>query len=159
MKRNRQHFVIITICKGIWKKIHLISFPSRAKLSRRGTSAKADRRSSSSPSMCEILLSWKRLNRFVTKQKCLPSFIGGFKVRQSTKDAGFVYESLRIETNRVIWDFCFHETNPRYESLRFGFANPDSRICNFRIRKDSDSQVSIFKDSFRAIVLRIRKDS
>jgi hypothetical protein len=22
-----------------------------------------------------------------------------------------------------------YETNPRYESLRFGFANPDSRIC------------------------------
>ncbi len=71
------------------------------------------------------------------------------------KDAGFVYESLRIETNRVIWDFCFHETNPRYESLRFGFANPDSQIWNFRIRKDSDSRISIFKDSFRAIVLRI----
>ena len=33
------------------------------------------------------------------------------------KDAGFVYESLQIETNRVIWDFCFYETNPRYESF------------------------------------------
>jgi len=34
------------------------------------------------------------------------------------KDAGFVYESLQIETNRVIWDFCFHETNPRNESFK-----------------------------------------
>ena len=77
---------------------------------------------------------------------------------QISKDAGFVYESLGIEMNRVIWDFCFHETNPRYKSLRFGFANPDSQICNFRICKDSDSRISIFKESFRAIVLRIRKD-
>jgi hypothetical protein len=29
-----------------------------------------------------------------------------------TKDAGFVYESLRIKTNRVIWDFCLHKMNP-----------------------------------------------
>ena len=75
------------------------------------------------------------------------------------KDAGFVYESLQFETNRVIWDFCFHETNPRNESLRFGFANPDLRVRNLRICKDSDLRISIFKDSFRAIVLRIRKDS
>jgi hypothetical protein len=34
----------------------------------------------------------------------------------------------------------------------------DSRIRSLRIRKDSDSRISIFKDSFRAIVLRIRKD-
>ena len=37
------------------------------------------------------------------------------------KDAGFVYESLRNETNRVIWKKNFHETNlsktnPRNES-------------------------------------------
>ncbi len=62
------------------------------------------------------------------------------------------------ESKRVIWDFCFHKTNPRNESLRFGFANPDSRIQSTRIRKDSDSRISIFKDLFCAIVLRIHKD-
>jgi hypothetical protein len=67
------------------------------------------------------------------------------------KDAGFVYESLRIETNQVIGDFCFHKTNPQNKSLRFGFASPKL--------KDLDSQISTFKDLFRAIVLRIRKDS
>ncbi len=75
------------------------------------------------------------------------------------KDAGFVYESLRIETNRVIWDFCFHKTNARNESFRFGFANLDSRIRSTRIRRDLDSRISIFKDSFCAIVLRIHRDS
>ncbi len=89
-----------------------------------------------------------------------------------SKDAGFVYESFRIETNRVIWDFCFqrnkstkriyqkqtYESNSQYESLSIGFANPDLRIQNLRIRKDSDLQISIFKDSFRAIVLRIHMD-
>ncbi len=54
----------------------------------------------------------------------------------------------------------FSETNPRYKSLRLGFANPDSRIWSLSICKDSDSdsRISIFKDSFRAIVLRIGED-
>ncbi len=65
-----------------------------------------------------------------------------------SKDAGFVYESLRNETNRVIWrkkisrnestkrifQKRIHETNPRYESLRFVVMNPDSRIRILRIR-------------------------
>ncbi len=75
------------------------------------------------------------------------------------KDAGFVYESFWNETNRVIWEFFLSETNPQFESLRFGFANLDSRIQSLRIHMDSDSQISIFKDMFCAIVLRIRKDS
>jgi hypothetical protein len=37
---------------------------------------------------------------------------------RKTKDAGFVYESLRNETNRVIWKKNFHETNPRNESFK-----------------------------------------
>jgi hypothetical protein len=34
------------------------------------------------------------------------------------KDAGFVYESLRNETNQVIWKKNFHATNPRNESFK-----------------------------------------
>jgi len=50
----------------------------------------------------------------------------------TNKDAGFVYESLRIETNRVIWDFCLHKTNPRNES----FKNESTiRIFKVRIRE------------------------
>ncbi len=68
------------------------------------------------------------------------------------------YESKRIESFEIfVCTKRIHDTNPRYESLRF--TNPDSRIRDFRIRKDSDSRIFIFKDSFRAIVLRIRKDS
>ncbi len=48
--------------------------------------------------------------------------------------------------------------NPRYESLGFEFTNPDWQIQTLKIRKDSDSRIFIFKDLFRAIVLRIRKD-
>jgi hypothetical protein len=87
-----------------------------------------------------------------------------------TKDAGFVYESLRNESSNLeiffsrnesmkrIFQKRIHKTNPRYESLRFVVTNPDSRIRILRIHKDSDSRIFIFKDSFRAIVLRIRKD-
>ncbi len=89
-----------------------------------------------------------------------------WNINVKVKDAGFVHESnlLRFlvlrnkSTIRIFWKKVY-ELNPRYESLRFGFPNPDSRIQKFRIRKDLDSRIFIFKDSFRAIVLRIRKDS
>jgi hypothetical protein len=81
------------------------------------------------------------------------------RVSKFYKDAGFVYESFRNETNLVIWEFYFSKTNPQYESLRLGFANLDLRIQSIRILKDSDLRISIFKDSFCAIVLRICKDS
>jgi hypothetical protein len=38
------------------------------------------------------------------------------RVRWFSKDAGFVHESLRNETNRIFWDFWSYETNPRNES-------------------------------------------
>jgi hypothetical protein len=41
-----------------------------------------------------------------------------FKKCNLIKDAGFVYESLQIEMNQVIWDFCLHETNPQNESFK-----------------------------------------
>ncbi len=61
--------------------------------------------------------------------------------RRKNKDAGFVHESLRNESNLLRFLFArnestkrifqkrifqkrIHDTNPRYESLRFGFANP-----------------------------------
>ncbi len=51
---------------------------------------------------------------------------------------------LRNESTIRIFRKHVYETNPRNESLRFGFANPPAWIR---------------KDSFRAIVLRIREDS
>ena len=64
---------------------------------------------------------------------------------------------------------CFYESNKslqilstiaRNESLKIEIRESESlRIFKVRIRKDSDSRISILKDSFRAIVLRIRKDS
>jgi hypothetical protein len=51
---------------------------------------------------------------------------------------------LRNKSTLRIFESSVHEMNPRNESLRFGFANPPAWIR---------------KDSFRGIVLRIRKDS
>ncbi len=34
-----------------------------------------------------------------------------------------------------------HETNPRFESLRIGLTNPDSRICEVRIRDYNTKQI------------------
>ncbi len=67
------------------------------------------------------------------------------------------YESKRIESFEIfvctkqIHETNLSKTNPRNEST--------IRTFKVRIRKDSDSWIFIFKDSFRAIVLRIRKDS
>ena len=95
------------------------------------------------------------------KRKDIISGIFVLNERVKTKDAGFVYESFRNKTNRVIWNFFFsqkestkrifqkriHETNPQNESFKkglqnestkrifwnqYGFANPKPRI-----RKDS----------------------
>jgi hypothetical protein len=92
------------------------------------------------------------------------------------KDAGFVYESLRNETNRIFWDFWSYETNPRNESLenRPTKRIHDTNLWKFRSRNESTKRIFkvriresgfanppawICKDSFRAIVLRIRQDS
>ncbi len=40
-----------------------------------------------------------------------------------------------------------HETNPRFESLRIGLTNPDSRICEVRIR-DYDTKRIFLESGF-----------
>ena len=67
-----------------------------------------------------------------------------FGLTNRIHETGIWKNFLRILiTIRVVWNWVY-ETNPRNESLRFGFANPPAWIR---------------KDSFRAIVLRICKDS
>ncbi len=46
------------------------------------------------------------------------------------KDAGFVYESLRNETNRVIWEKKFYETNPRNGYFKKISTNPNHDTGN-----------------------------
>ncbi len=48
-----------------------------------------------------------------------------------------------------------HETNPRFESLRIGLMNPDSRICEVRIR-DYDTKQIFLESGF---VTTIRYES
>ncbi len=91
-----------------------------------------------------------------------------------TKDAGIVYESFRNKMNRVIWNFWSYKTNPRneslenrptirifwkklyesnfrYKSLRFGFANPDLRVRQplGKFRSQIESTIWIFKNRTR----------
>jgi hypothetical protein len=83
----------------------------------------------------EVYKQWLDMTRDAYKTKCMKRLI--------TKDAGSVHESFPFETNRVIWNFCFHKTNPQNEFFKnestkrifwnqYGFANPKPRI-----RKDS----------------------
>jgi hypothetical protein len=46
------------------------------------------------------------------------------------KDAGVVYESLRNETNRVIWEKFFYETNPRNGYFKKISTNPNHDTGN-----------------------------
>jgi len=70
-----------------------------------------------------------------------------------------MYESFQIKENRVILKNKSSETNPWNKSLRFGVTHPDLRVRQPGFKRFRDSQILIFKDSFCAIVLKIRKDS
>ena len=93
-----------------------------------------------------------------------------------TKDAGFVYKSFQNETNQIFWDFWPYELNPRYKSFKNRSAKQihDTNLSKTGLRNESAIQILkvwicesglanppawIRKDLFRAIVLRIRKDS
>ena len=54
-----------------------------------------------------------------------------YQMRLKIKDAGFIYESFQIKTNRVIWDFWPYESNPRYKSFEKKSTN---RICNTSLK-------------------------
>jgi hypothetical protein len=60
------------------------------------------------------------------------------------KDARFVYESLRIDTKWVFWDFWPYESNPRYKSFEKRYTN---RIHNLNLMKpglQNKSTIQIF---------------
>jgi len=61
-----------------------------------------------------------------------------------SKDARFIYESLRIDTKRVFWDFWPYESNPRYKSFEKRYTN---RIYNTNLMKpglQNESTIRIF---------------
>ena len=61
------------------------------------------------------------------------------------RDAGFVHESFRNETNRIFWDFWSYEMNPRNESLE---NRPTKRIHNTNLWKTglrNECTIQIFK--------------
>ena len=71
------------------------------------------------------------------------------KTRQKIKDAGFVYESLRNETNRVIWEKNFHETNPRNVYLKKISTNPNHDTGSLILSLRNESTKRIFKVRIR----------
>jgi hypothetical protein len=71
-------------------------------------------------------------------------YFGIFDLTKRIHETNLWKTGLRNESTIRIFGKPAYKTNPRYESLRFGFASPPAWIC---------------KDSFRAIVLRIREDS
>jgi hypothetical protein len=71
-------------------------------------------------------------------------YFGIFDLTKRIHETNLWKTGLRNESTIRIFGKPAYETNPQYESLRFGFASPPAWIC---------------KDSFCAIVLRIRKDS
>ncbi len=78
-----------------------------------------------------------------SKTKLIESF-EIFGLTNRIHDTNLSITGLRNESTIQIFQKQVYETNSQYESLRFGFANPPAWIC---------------KDSFCAIVLRIREDS
>jgi hypothetical protein len=60
-----------------------------------------------------------------------------------SKDAGFVYESFRNETNRVIWKFFFHKTNPQNESFKNESTKRihETNLLNTVVRNESTKRI------------------
>jgi hypothetical protein len=81
-----------------------------------------------------------------------------------TKDVGFVYKSFQNETNRVIWDFCFHETNPQNESFinestkRIHKTNPQNESFKKGLRNESTKWIFWNQYGFANPKPRIRMD-
>jgi hypothetical protein len=76
------------------------------------------------------------LNLWISGQKS--------KIWIFSKDAGFVYESLRNNTNRVFWDFWPYVSNPQYKSFEKRYTN---RIHNTNLMKhglQNESTIQIF---------------
>ena len=65
------------------------------------------------------------------------------------KDAGFVYESLQNETNRVIWEKNFHETNPRNRYFKKISTNPNHDTGSLKLSLRNESTKRIFKVRIR----------
>ncbi len=86
--------------------------------------------------------------------------VGWVKERIYNKDAGFVYKSLRNDTNRVFWDFWPYELNPRYESFEKVYeSNPQCESYQTRSTKQNHNTnllntVWIRMDSHLIYVLR-----
>jgi hypothetical protein len=105
---------------------------------------------------------------------CGPALVQLIKMYK-IKDAGIVYKSFRIETNRVIWSFWSYESNPQNKSFEHCWTkrihetnllnivdetipqnhsfkhHTDSRIWIPRICMDSSCSLYVY-------VLRIRQD-
>jgi hypothetical protein len=75
------------------------------------------------------------------------------------KSSNLGFLALKIES--TIWIFWkkVYESNPRFESLRFGFTNPDLQVRQPRFVRIRDWRIRIFKDSFCATVQMIHEDS
>ncbi len=78
---------------------------------------------------------------------CIPQVGNHCSTCNKAKDAGFVYKSFQNKTNRVIWDFCFHETNPQNKSFknkstkRIHETNPQNESFKKGLQNQSMKQI------------------
>ncbi len=77
------------------------------------------------------------------------------------KDAGFVYESLRNDTNRVFWDFRPYKSNPRYESFEKTYTKRihDTNLMKPGLRNESTIRIFWMPYGFANPKYGIRMDS
>jgi len=105
--------------------------------------------------MCHPLMAFSKIH------SCCSSSIIRYNFGQYFKDAGFIYESFRNKTNQVIWDFCFHETNPWNESFKNRSTKRihETNLSKTGLRNESTKQIFWNQYGFVNPKPRIRMDS
>ncbi len=86
-------------------------------------------------------------------------YITVFVECKQSKDAGFVYESLQIDTKRTFLTFFSYETNPQNESFENCVTKQIHETNLLKIDWIRKSGSTRFVWIRKSIVLRIREDS
>ncbi len=91
-------------------------------------------------------IKWRNKTFWLTWQSMLPSEKKWEKriiIWILTKDAGFVHESFRNETNRIFWDFFSYETNPRNEFFENCVTKRihETNLLNTVVRNESAKRI------------------
>jgi hypothetical protein len=99
-----------------------------------------------------VFTSWLKVNyislSYLSLQKICTKWL--FFLSVFCKDAGFVYESFRNETNRIFWDFWSYKSNPQNGYLKIASQNESTKRIFWKLTGFANPEV---QDSYGFVSL------